>query len=284
MKNKDILIAILITLLIILGIVTWNIYQENQEFRSSFNFIGNEQNFKLESIDQFQKEYEEALLELEAEDFLDKYGTIEMEEAISIDEFKAELNNLEEVIALDDVKKCRIMKRWLRKQKCKPKRKIYKAVISKTKIGSIGYESGKIAINAPQISRFKLQLARINVLMETFYNLRASVCDSQGYCYTNAMLLACILPNDQEIKRAYLKCAALYTGETQLRFVEVLKLLFKNIEKFQDEKISEEAAKAVVNAELDKITQELTNAEQEQDQDENSTDDESGEDKKNDNN
>ena len=215
----------------------------------------------------------DAYEELEAENFINQYETEGMEEAITLDQFKEELGQIDVYMPLDDDKKCRIMKRWLRKQKCKPKRKVYKQVVNKTKIGSISYKDGVIGISAPQIARFRNETNRINVLMELYYNLKSSNCDVNGFCYTNTLFKACFPPSDV-IDDAYRRCTKIYTGELQNTFVEVLKLFYSNIEKFNDGQITEEQVKEVVNAKLDNVQQEITGAEAEDKKDGEKTDEE----------
>lgn len=264
MKYKNLIITVLVIIILILA---YSLFKNNSTTQQLY---GENENLSVEAINQLKEEYIEVSKEVQAANFLDDYMTSEMEDAITVEEFVNEMDSLNAFTLLDNDSKCRIVKRWLRKQKCKPKRRIFKQIVNKTKIGSIGYEDGKIAVNAPQIARFRNEVNRINVLMESFYNLKSTNCDSSGFCYTNALLMACVQingTNGDVLSDTHKRCAKLFTGELQANFVNVLRIFYSNIEKFNDGEVTEQQVKDVMDAELDKVEQEIIGAEEEKKED-----------------
>ena len=209
----------------------------------------------LESIEINYNEYISNLEEeLQAEEFLDRYDTEDLsfytfDDAITSLQTIPEFNNLGKSV------QCRTALREVRKQNCKSNIKYLKEIARKTKLGAITIsKEGTVTIVGPNSATLKSEVNRLNGLVTSLNYQRQTFCDARSYCNPYFVAYHCDSEMDSEKKTTFkTKCEPLVIGEQQKTLERVLAAVDKTILKYNDSKITDEQAKAVMNSEIDQL-------------------------------
>jgi hypothetical protein len=192
--------------------------------------------------------------EVRAEDFID-YHDLEDLSFYTYEEAMTSLHTIPEFNELEKSLQCRIALKEVKKQSCKSKVRYLKEITRKNKLGSISISiEGKITVDGPSSAMLKSEVNRLNILVTSLNQQRQAFCDARSTCNPYYIAYFCDNNVDQEIKTTYkTKCEPLLIGE-QLRTLEkVLASLDKTINNYNDNKISDDQVKSVVNSEIDQL-------------------------------
>jgi hypothetical protein len=203
------------------------------------------------NVAQFESDFYDALI---VENFLVRKD-VENLPALTYEMAYESLSQFDEFNEMDSETSCKAATRKMMRYLCKNQTKYVKKMARKNQLGAMKVnQNQEITIVGPSFATFKDQENRLNALIALLNDHNKKLCQSSYYCMTLNERYFCgegLEPRMEEV--FFDQCIPILTN-AHSTFENTLVTIDNVLEKFKNGEMSDAQVKAVMNAELDKLS------------------------------